>query len=191
MYLHYQLNLRRLNQLMRLDQKYFIPFLLICAALTAIVIILSSLNYASNQRETFREEIEETSISKWNFYHYASGDSLSFSRFDGSPVIVHFWSTWSDLSLELNSVMNLLQIDFPDLVIVAAAARDAENLVEEHIQSTDFDFIYVDGTPLYQELMVPGLPSQLFINRNGTIVDQNVGKDADAIRNKARQLLNR
>ncbi|WP_340106423.1 TlpA family protein disulfide reductase [Rhodohalobacter sp. 8-1] len=176
---------------MRLDQKYFIPFLLICAALTAIVIFLSSLNYASNQRETFREEIEEASISEWKLYHYASGDSLSFSQFKGSTVIVHFWSTWSDLSLELNSVMSQLQSEFSGIVIVAAAARDAENLVEEHIQTTDFDFVYVDGTPLYQELMVPGLPSQLFINRQGTIVDQNVGKDVEAIRQKARELVNR
>lgn len=183
--------MRCLNPPMRLDQKYFVPFLLICAALTAIVIFLSSLNYASNQRETFREEIEETDISEWNLYHYESGDSLSFSQFEGSPVIVHFWSTWSDLSLELNSVMDQLQADFPELIIVAAAARDAENMVEEHIQSTDFDFVYLEGTPLYQEFMVPGLPSQLFINRSGTIVDQNVGKDVEAILTKTKQLINR
>lgn len=176
---------------MRLDQKYFIPFLLICAALTAIVIALSSLNYASNQRETFREEIEEIDISEWKLYHYESGDSLSISQFEGSPVIVHFWSTWSELSLELNNTMGTLQSEFPDLIVVAAASRDAENLVEEHIQSTEFDFVYLDGTPIYQELMVPGLPSQLFINSNGTIIDQNVGKDVEVIRTKAIQLLKR
>lgn len=176
---------------MRLDQKYFVPFLLICAALTAIVIVLSSLNYASNQRETFREEIEQTNISEWKLYHYTSGDSLSLSQFEGSPVIVHFWSTWSDLSLDLNSEMHQLKSEFPTLIIAAAASRDAENLVEEHIQSTNFDFVYVDGTPLYQELMVPGLPSQLFVNHRGVIVDQNVGKDVEAIRTKAMKLLNR
>jgi hypothetical protein len=39
--------------------------------------------------------------------------------------------------------------------------------------------------------MVPGLPSQLFVNRDVVIVDQNVGKDVDAIREKTDQLLNR
>lgn len=176
---------------MRLDQKYFIPFLLICAVLTAIVIFVSSLNYASNQRETFREEINETDLGSWKFYHYASGDSLSISQFEGSPVVLHFWSTWSDLSMELNSMMNDLKAEYPELIIVAAASRDAPELVEQHIAGTDFDFFYLDGTPLYQELMVPGLPSQLFINRNGIIVDQNVGKDKAAIREKTQQLLNR
>jgi len=174
---------------MRLDQKYFVPFLLICAALTAIVIFISSLNYASNQRETFRTEIEETTLSEWNLYQYETGDSLSISQFEGSPVIIHFWSTWSDLSLELNTVMGGLQAEFPDLIIVAAAARDAAQLVEEHIQTTNFDFVYLNGTPLYQDLKVPGLPSQLFVNRSGIIVDQHVGKDAEVIRAKAKQLM--
>lgn len=175
---------------MKLDQKYFIPFLLITALLTGIVIFVSSLNYAANQRETFREEIGETDLSEWKLYHYSSGDSISISRFNGSPVIIHFWSTWSDLSLELNRVMSQLKSEHDDLVIVAAAARDAENLVEEHIQTSDYDFVYVEGTQLYQELMVPGLPSQLFINRDGNIVDQNVGKDVVAIREKTHELTN-
>jgi len=173
---------------MRLEQKYFIPFLLICAAITAIVIVITSLNYASNQRETFREEVTETDLSNWEFYHYVSDDSVSVSQFEGSPVVVHFWSTWSDLSLELNSLMRDLKADYPELIIIAAASRDAPRLVEQHIAGTDFDFYYLDGTELYQELMVPGLPSQLFINRNGVIVDQHVGKDVEAIREKTRQL---
>lgn len=176
---------------MKLDQKYFIPFLLISALLTGIIIVVSSLNYASNQRETFREEIDETDLSEWKLYHYTSGDSISISRFNGSPVVIHFWSTWSDLSMELNDVMSELKTEYPELIIVAAASRDASELVKEHIAGTDYNFFYLDGTPLYQELMVPGLPSQLFINREGNIVDQNVGKDSVAIRNKTRELLNR
>lgn len=176
---------------MRLDQKYFVPFLLICAALTAIVIVIGSLNYVSNQKETFREKIEETDLSEWKLYHYESGDSISVSQFQGSPIIIHFWSTWSDLSMELNSVMGDLKNEYPGLIVVAAAARDAPEMVEQHIGGTHFDFSYLDGTPLYQELMVPGLPSQLFVNRDGNIVDQNVGKDAETIREKTRELLNR
>jgi len=176
---------------MKLDQKYFIPFLLVSALLTGIVIVVSSLNYASNQRETFREEIEETDLSEWKLYHYSSGDSISISQFNGSPVVIHFWSTWSDLSMELNDVMSELKRDYPELIVVAAASRDASELVREHMAGTDYDFFYLDGTSLYQELMVPGLPSQLFINRDGNIVDQNVGKDVVAIREKTHELLNR
>lgn len=176
---------------MRLDPKYFNLFLVVCAAITILVITFSTLRYASNQKETFREEIENAELSSWNLYHYESGDSLSITDFSGSPVIIHFWSTWSGLSLELNKEMQQLKLDSPELIVVAAAARDAKEMVEEHISSVNNDFVYLDGTPLYQDLMVPGLPSQLFVNREGKIVDQNVGKDSEAIRRKANQLLNR
>lgn len=175
---------------MRLDPKHFNLFLVVCAVITALVIILSTIRYASNQKETFREEIRNAELSSWNLYHYESGDSLSVNHFKGSPVIIHFWSTWSDLSLELHKEMNKLKSDSPELIVVAAAARDANELVKEHISSTAFDFVYLDGTPLYQDLMVPGLPSQLFVNRDGKIVDQNVGKDTTAIRQKVNKLLN-
>ena len=173
---------------MRLDQKYFVPFLIVCAVLTAIVIVYSSLNYASNQRETFRENINETDLSNWQLYEYASGDSVSMSQFEGSPAVIHFWSTWSDLSMELHSVMDDLQDEYPDVTIIAAASRDAPEMVNQHIDGTNYDFKYLDGTPLYQELMVPGLPSQLFVNADGTIVDQHVGKDASIIREKTKKL---
>lgn len=176
---------------MRLDPKYFNLFLVICAAITVLVIIFSTLKYASNQKETFREEIENADLSSWNLYHYESGDSLSVTHYKGSPVIIHFWSTWSDLSLELHEEMHQLKMDSPELIVVAAAARDGNELVQEHINTNEYDFVYLDGTPLYQDLMVPGLPSQLFVNREGKIVDQNVGKDSEAIRQKVNQLLNR
>lgn len=174
---------------MRLEQKYFVPFLLVCALLTAIVIVITSLNYASNQRETFREEASETDLSGWKLYQYRTGDSLSMAQFEGSPVVIHFWSTWSELSIELNDEMSRLKSDFPDLVILAAASRDAEEKVQDYLNGTDYNFIFADGTPLYQELKVPGLPSQLFVNRQLSIVDQNVGRDPEAIRQKVQQLI--
>lgn len=176
---------------MRLDPKYFNLFLGICAAITVLVIIFSTLKYASNQKETFREEIENADLSSWNLYHFETGDSLSVTHFKGSPIIIHFWSTWSDLSMELHKEMHQLKLDSPELIVVAAAARDGNELVQEHIKANEYDFVYLDGTPLYQDLMVPGLPSQLFVNREGKIVDQNVGKDSKAIRQKVNQLLNR
>lgn len=176
---------------MRLDPKYFNLFLVVCAAITILVIIFSTLRYASNQKETFREEIGNAELSSWNLYHYESGDSLTVADFKGSPVIIHFWSTWSDLSMELNKEMHQLKMNSPELIVIAAAARDARELVEEHISRVNNDFVYLDGTPLYQDLMVPGLPSQLFVDREGKIVDQNVGKNTEAIRRKANQLLNR
>lgn len=176
---------------MRLDPKYFNLFLVICAVITAIAIVLSTFHYASEQQETFREELENADLSDWKFRQYMRDDSLSVSEFAGSPVVIHFWSTWSDMSLELHSTFKEIKEENPQLVILAAASRDADKKVEEYIGQTSYDFIYVDGTPIYQDLMVPGLPSQIFVNRQGRIESQNVGKDPEAIRSKVNELINR
>lgn len=174
---------------MRLDPKYFNVFLIICAAITAVVIFVSTLQYASNRQETFIEELEGTELAGWKLYHYESGDSLTTDRFEGSPTVIHFWATWSDLSLELHDLFQQLKADYPDLVVVAGAARDADHLVERYRLDNDYDFEYLNATPLYQDLKVPGIPSQLFVNREGKITGQNVGKDAGAIRREIEKLV--
>lgn len=176
---------------MRLDPKYFNLFLFVCAALTAIVIIISTFHYASKQQETFKEELEDADLTEWNFRQYTKEDSLSIDELLGSPAVIHFWSTWSDLSLELHEAFQDFKREHPELIILAAASRDADKKVMEHIEQTSYDFIYIDGTPLYQDLMVPGLPSQIFVNREGRIQSQNVGKDTRAIKRKVDELLNR
>ncbi|REL33615.1 TlpA family protein disulfide reductase [Rhodohalobacter sp. SW132] len=174
---------------MRLDPKYFNLFLVVCAAITALVIVFSTVRYVSNQQETFREEIREADLSSWNLYRYTEQDSVTVEQFSGSPVVVHFWSTWSGMSMEVNQVLSGEKQNRPELIIVAAASRDGDEQVLEYIDGVNYDFVFVNGTSVYQDLMVPGMPSLLFINRKGEIVDHLVGKDTDEMVRKIEQLL--
>jgi len=174
---------------MRLDPKYFNHFLGGCAVVTVLLIFFFTVLYVSSQQETLREEIERTDLNEWKMYHYSSGDSLSFDQFKGSPLIIHFWSTWSDMSMSINDELHVRKQNSPDLIIVAAATRDGEEQVKNYINSVPYDFVFVNGTPLYQDLMVPGLPSQLYVNRNGEIVDHLVGNDAEKRDQKIQSLM--
>ncbi|CAN5249408.1 hypothetical protein BH23BAC3_BH23BAC3_03360 [soil metagenome] len=176
---------------MRLDPKHFNLFLGICAAITAIAIFLFTVLYVSNQQETFREEIGNIELSEWKMFHFASGDSISTDQFKGSPVIIHFWSTWSDMSMKINEELHQLEQNTDDIVVIAAAARDGDKLVKEYMNSVPYNFVFVNGTKLYQSLMVPGLPSQLYVNRDGDIVDHLVGDDPGKREQKIQSLLGR
>lgn len=176
---------------MRLDPKHFNLFLGVCAVITAIAIFLFTILYVSNQQETFREEIENTELSEWNMYHFASDDSISIGQFKGSPVIIHFWSTWSEMSMEINEELHQIEQNTDDIVVIAAAARDGDELVKEYMSSVPYNFVFVNGTTLYQEMMVPGLPSQLYVNRDGEIVDHLVGDDPENREQKIQSLLGR
>ena len=173
---------------MRLDPKYFNLFLGVCAAVTLVVIIVSTIYYASKQQQTFRQELSEADLSEWSLYNYASGDSLTVDQFYGSPVVIHFWATWSDMSMELNETLSRLKSEQPDIVILAAASRDGDELVKEYMRDQSHDFVYVKGTDLYQGLKVPGVPSQIFVGRDGEIRDHLVGNDPEQMEQKLRQL---
>jgi hypothetical protein len=174
---------------MRLDPKYFNHFLGGCAVVTVFVIFFFTVLYVSGQQETLREEIEKADLNDWKLYHYTTGDSLSISQFSGRPVIIHFWSTWSDMSMSINDELQERKLESDDLVVIAAAARDGEEQVKEYINSVPYDFVYVNGTALYQGLMVPGLPSQLYVNRDGEIVDHLVGNDPEKRDQKIQSLM--
>lgn len=174
---------------MRLDPKYFNVFLGVCAVLALITILVSTFYYASKQKQTFQEEISDVQIEDWRLYHYTSGDSLKLNQFEGSPIVIHFWSTWSDLSLKVNEELHKVKLSRPDLVIIAAATRDANELVTEYMENASYDFIYVEGTTIYHDLMVPGLPSQLFLNADGEITDHLVGNHPAELKKKIEQLL--
>lgn len=171
---------------MRLDPKYFNLFLVICAVVTAFAIVFGTFSYISNQRDIFKSEIKNTDLSDWNFKQYSAPDSLSIDQFKGTPIVILFWSTWSDKSKEINQK---IQNDYNDRpVIIAAAVRDGDQQVLDYMEANNYSFKYIDGTSFYHDLKVPGVPSQLFINSDGEIVDQHVGQDMEQLDQKIRQL---
>ncbi|MEX0661146.1 MAG: TlpA disulfide reductase family protein [Balneolaceae bacterium] len=174
---------------MRLDPKYFNLFLVVCGALTLIVIVFGTIMYVSNQQETFQENLDETNLSEHFFMEYASDDSLSISQFSGEPVVIHFWSTWSGKSMEINEVLNEFKSENEDLIVIAAAARDGEELILEYMNEHSLPFYFVNGTDIYLDLLVPGLPSQIFISRNGEVVNTQVGADVEELLQKLRALV--
>jgi len=176
---------------MRLDPKYFNRFLGICAAITVAAIVLSTFYYASKQQERFINHVADSKPSEWKMYRYTEQDSVSMGQFSGRPVVVHFWATWSDMSMELNQLLSRIKNENPELVVVAAATRDGDDLVKKYIENHSHNFVYIDGTPLYQELMVPGVPSQLYLDREGRVVDQLVGSDREELQLKIKGLVTR
>lgn len=174
---------------MRLDPKYFNLFLVVCGFLTLIVIVFGTIRYVSNQQETFKENLDATDLSEHHFMEYASDDSLSITEFSGDPVVIHFWSTWSGRSKEINEVLREFKSDNEDLVVIAAAARDGEELIVEYMNDHSFPFYFVNGTDIYLDLLVPGLPSQIMIDRSGEVVDTQVGADSEQLLQKLEALV--
>lgn len=166
---------------MRIDPKYFNLFIAACAAVTLVVIVFGTIKYSRSQITDFKETMETVRLDTVSFKTYSGPDSLHVSRHTGRPVIIQFWSTWSDKSLEVNKNIEEIRKENPRLDVIAAAVRDGDEQVREYIDSNDFGFYYVEGTPFFQEVLVPGVPSQILIDENGKLFSVQVGDDSKAL----------
>lgn len=174
---------------MRLEQKYFIPFIAVCGLLTLIVIIYGTISYSGKQKVEFRENIASVKIDSVSFDLFSLEERLVMEELHDNPVIIHFWTTWSDRSLEVNQFLDRYKRDNPELIVVAAIVRDGDEQVQEYLDQQNHDFIVVQGTALFQSLLIPGVPSQILVRRDGTLFDTQVGDDITTLENLLNSLL--
>jgi len=174
---------------MRLDPKYFNLFIGICALLTLIVIVYGTINYSNNQAIEFRGNLEAVRLDTLSFSRFGSDQTVELAELKGEPVIIQFWSTWSGKSIGVNRFLDNYTGEHPTLRVIGAIVRDGDEQVSEYLSENNHDFIIVKGTEFFQEILVPGVPSQILISRSGTLFDSQVGDDIDALRTKLDSLL--
>ena len=131
--------------------------------------------------------LDEISILKNSLSLPTPGDSLRGIDFKGKFVIVDFWSTWSDPSLESHiELWSLIQDNSDVFVVIAAGVRDANETIIEYATEKPYPFYYVQGTQAFQKMKVPGVPSQAIFMPSGTLLQLRVGykgpQDYDALR---------
>lgn len=167
---------------MRIDPKNFNKFIAFCAALTLAIILFSTFHYSKKQKSDFKDRIDKVDFKDLSFNSYSEKDSLRINDLDDRPVIIQFWSTWSGKSQSVNQFLSEYSSQNEDLYVIAATVKDAENLIMEYIDSNHYSFHYVEGTDFYQSVFAPGIPTQILLNRDGTLYSTHVGDDIEALR---------
>ncbi len=216
---------------MPIDPKFFNRFMIMVAAITAIIIIFSTLRHAQVNKQDFESEVYALDIQELRFERILGTrtDSLQCGLVQqdelvtqtihaetclGKPIILLFWATWSGMSQEMNQrVLKQLYPDTAnaiqpansslsqnsslsktsstqnsDITVIAAAVRDDASSVIRYSHAISAPFIYVDGTELFHQLKATGVPAQIFISREGTVTDLQIGRDAEALKQKIKKL---
>lgn len=174
---------------MKLDPKYFNLFIGICALLTVMAIIYGTINYTQKQTVEFRDSIEVVPLDTLSLGYIATEDTLRMSELHGEPVVIQFWSTWSGRSMNVNRFLRTFNADHPELKVIAAAVRDGKEEIMAYTSEQEDSFVYVNGTPFFQELLVPGVPSQILVGRDGRLFDIQVGEDVSSLEEKLERLM--
>lgn len=174
---------------MRIDPKHFNKFIAFCAAVTVIAIIFSTIHYSQKQTSDFQSRVGEVDFESISFYSYSEQDSLRVRELEGRPVIIHFWSTWSGKSQSVNEFLIEFSSQHDELYVIAASVRDAEVQIMEYINTNQFSFHFVKGTDFYHSVFVPGMPTQILLNRDGTLHSTHVGDDSEELQKLLNMLL--
>lgn len=166
---------------MKLDQKYFAPFIGIGAIITMMFIVYASFNFKEEQEQNFRENTQEYDQLLTEAHPYIShGDSLRLAELTGKRVIVLFWASWSDRSADIMDEFDIFGAN-NQYQVIGAVVKDATETAELIIPN--HDFIYIDGTKLFNTLKVPGIPSYFVLNERGEFVTSFVGYREGAAQN--------
>ena len=158
---------------MKLDQKYFVPFLAIAAVITALLITFFTISSQKGQRQVFREYImQQDSLRLEKMPVLYENDSLSVTDLKGKFVILDFWATWSNFSEDMHFQISELVKQHPDtLEVIAAVVKDRQDKIDEYIERHDFPFHFVEGTAVFNKYDVPGMPTEIIYSPEGNIMD--------------------
>lgn len=180
---------------MKIDPKYFNLFAGTVAFFALISIVFFTIRYADNQRGDFIETVGDgRDLYQTWFFDTSTGDSLRASQFADKIVVIDFWATWSGPSTESHRILHGISDSMnSQIVIIAAAVRDDKDSIEEYASAYPYSFRYVMGTGVFQELKVPGVPSQVVYAPGGRLLDVRVGykspEDYTLLRNTISDIL--
>ena len=159
---------------MRLEQKQFVPFMIAVAAITMVVIVLSSFNFTNKQHARFVENVAESdSLTTLKMRVIGAQDSVSIADLKGQKSILVFWASWSEKSTAMLDEIRLLQREADSLQVIAALVKDAEESLEEEREYPNF--IYSDGAHFFNYLKVPGFPTYILFDEQSNVLKSNIG----------------
>ena len=169
---------------MRLDTKYFVPFVIGIATIGILAIVWSSFRFNSKQLQTFNSELSTQFEAYTNQALpvlqqgvWAEGlDSLRFSELDTEALLVLFSARWSEKSSDLLAELESKTIESKRVPIIVALVLDTkEGLhnasatgmeISENTYTEDMTYAskytIVDGSLLYNRYQVPGIPTLVF-----------------------------
>lgn len=162
---------------MKIDPKYFNLFAVTIGIAGIAAIFYFTIRYSANQHIGFLENLGDgRGLYTHAFPHHNGIDTLRASDYRGKFVVVDFWATWSSPSLGSHDKLWRVTRQFPEQVVVfAAGVKDNAELTADYINEYQYGFEFVEGSDAFQELLAPGVPSQVTFGPDGTIFDVRTG----------------
>lgn len=162
---------------MRLDPKYFIPFLLTVAAICVVAIIYFNVRFMGNQPERLAERIGDGSLLLETEYDvFFSNETLIPLDLADQPIVALFWASWSSRStLAKEALLQQIEEMEQKPIILIMAVKDDIQYVQEFFPEPQQGMYILNATSYYHDQRIPGLPSLVVFRPGGTVWGMRFG----------------
>lgn len=113
------------------------------------------------------------------------GDRLKLSDFEGKPLVVNFWASWCpNCVAEMPDFERVYQASVGEIGFLGINQSDAPGAAKDLARQTGVTYpLAVDPQgEIFQIFGAPGMPTTVFIDASGNVVDVVVGQlSADAL----------
>ncbi len=161
---------------MRIDQKYFVPFILGVALICVLVIVFFNMRTLGGQQERFVQAIQDGSdLHSHAFFEYVTQDSIRIADLSPQFTAALFFSSWSNRGVNAFQKLNDIVQDRDDILLFGMAVKDDESFLTSFIDQTTNNVRILDGTEFYSDFKIPGLPSLVVFDKEGNIRGLRMG----------------
>lgn len=111
------------------------------------------------------------------------GTPVQLAQFKGQPVVLNLWATWCPPCRREMPVLAQAQQAYPHVAIVLANQGEGAPTIQTYLdhEQLTLDHVLLDpGSVLSREMHARGLPTTLFFDIDGRMVDMHVGEITQA-----------
>lgn len=105
--------------------------------------------------------------------------SISLKEYEGRPTVVNLWATWCPPCRREMPVFEQAQAEFPNVAIVLINQGESLQEIQDFLESEGLSLADVLLDPFssaMQEIGARALPTTLFFNAQGRLVDSHIGE---------------
>nr|WP_269468693.1 TlpA disulfide reductase family protein [Alteromonas sp. ASW11-130] len=113
----------------------------------------------------------------------AKGESQSLSLQTGKPLIINFWASWCPPCRREMPILESAQQQYKNVTFIFVNQGEAPTQAHQFLEvnSIELDNAYFDFTgKTAKELGAYGLPTTLFFNSEGKLIDSHMGELSEA-----------
>ncbi|NNP70168.1 TlpA disulfide reductase family protein [Acinetobacter sp. Ac_5812] len=117
-------------------------------------------------------------------FHDLQQQPQALTQFIGQATVINLWASWCPPCHREMPVLYQAQQDYPDIHFVMINQGEATDVIKNYLSQHQFNFKNVLADPngeMAQQMKMYGMPSTLFFNAQGQLVEQHMGELSPAM----------